>query len=374
MPIPQSLYIHIPWCVRKCPYCDFNSHALRGAIDEAGYVRHLLADLAHDLDPRPIESIFIGGGTPSLFSAAAIAALLDGINRQSPLPENCEITLEANPGTFEQAKFADYRAAGVNRLSIGVQSFDAAQLHTLGRIHNRDEAIRAVAIAEKAGFQRINLDLMFALPGQDVAGALADLRQATALAPEHISWYQLTLEPNTAFYANPPALPDSDTQIDIYEAGSAHLVAHGYRQYETSAWRAGEPCRHNLNYWQFGDYIGIGAGAHGKISYHSHIERTSRSRHPSEYLAAMQTQPEAAIRRQPIAAQDLAGEFMMNALRLIDGVPSAFLPERTGINVAQISRAIQTAQQKGLLDGNPLYFRPTPLGQRFLNDLIGLFL
>ena len=374
MPIPQSLYIHIPWCVRKCPYCDFNSHALRGAIDEAGYVRHLLADLAHDLDPRPIESIFIGGGTPSLFSAAAIAALLDGINRQSPLPENCEITLEANPGTFEQAKFADYRAAGVNRLSIGVQSFDAAQLHALGRIHNRDEAIRAVAIAEKAGFQRINLDLMFALPGQDVAGALADLRQATALAPEHISWYQLTLEPNTAFYANPPALPDSDTQIDIFEAGSAHLVAHGYRQYETSAWRAGAPCRHNLNYWQFGDYIGIGAGAHGKISSHSGITRTTRARHPRSYLAAMQGNPADAVERFQVAPSELPFEFMLNAMRLTGGVPARLFQERTGHSLAAIARPLQEATRLGLIDPNPTLLRPTERGQRYLNDLLQLFL
>ena len=374
MPIPQSLYIHIPWCVRKCPYCDFNSHALRGAIDEAGYVRHLLADLAHDLDPRPIESIFIGGGTPSLFSAAAIAALLDGINRQSPLPDTCEITLEANPGTFEQAKFADYRAAGVNRLSIGVQSFDAAQLHALGRIHNRDEAIRAVAIAEKAGFQRINLDLMFALPGQDVAGALADLRQATALAPEHISWYQLTLEPNTAFYANPPALPDSDTQIDIYEAGSAHLVAHGYRQYETSAWRAGAPCRHNLNYWQFGDYIGIGAGAHGKISSHRGIMRTTRARHPRSYLAAMQGNPADVVERFQVASSELPFEFMLNAMRLTDGVPARLFQERTGHSLAAIARPLQEATRLGLIDPDPTLLRPTERGQRYLNDLLQLFL
>ena len=288
-PIPQSLYIHIPWCVRKCPYCDFNSHALRGQIDETAYIRHLLADFAADYDGRPIYSIFIGGGTPSLLSGAAVAALLDGIARLAPLAADCEITLEANPGTFEQEKFAAYRAAGVNRLSIGVQSFADAQLQALGRIHSSAEAVRAVTLARQAGFTRINLDVMFALPGQDVAGALDDLRQAIALAPEHISWYQLTLEPNTAFYANPPVLPDSDTQIGIYEAGSALLTAGGYRQYETSAWCAGEPCRHNLNYWQYGDYLGIGAGAHGKQTRDGVITRRSKYRAPAAYQKAAGT-------------------------------------------------------------------------------------
>ncbi len=376
MPIPQSLYIHIPWCVRKCPYCDFNSHALRGAIDETGYVRHLLADLAHDLDPRPIESIFIGGGTPSLFSAAAIAALLDGINRQSPLPENCEITLEANPGTFEQAKFADYRAAGVNRLSIGVQSFDAAQLHALGRIHNRDEAIRAVAIAEKAGFQRINLDLMFALPGQDVAGALADLRQATALAPEHISWYQLTLEPNTAFYANPPALSDSDTQIDIFEAGSAHLVAHGYRQYETSAWRAGAPCRHNLNYWQYGDYLGIGAGAHGKQTRDGIITRSSKYRAPGAYQKAAGGDANPyRDNRFAVPRAEQPFEFMMNALRLKDGIPTAYLHERSVLTLADLRPTLDRLIAQGLIDpAIEQRLKTTERGFALLNNVLDAFL
>ena len=340
MPIPQSLYIHIPWCVRKCPYCDFNSHALRGAIDEAGYVRHLLADLAHDLDPRPIESIFIGGGTPSLFSAAAIAALLDGINRQSPLPETCEITLEANPGTFEQAKFADYRAAGVNRLSIGVQSFDAAQLHTLGRIHNRDEAIRAVAIAEKAGFSRINLDLMFALPGQDVAGALADLRQATALAPEHISWYQLTLEPNTAFYANPPALPDSDTQIDIFEAGSAHLSAHG------------------------------------KQTRDGVISRSSKYRAPGAYQkAAGNGENPYRDHRFAVPRAEQPFEFMMNALRLKDGVPTSYLHERSVLTLADLRPTLARLIAQGLIDpAIEQRLKTTERGFALLNNVLDAFL
>ena len=380
---PLSLYIHIPWCVQKCPYCDFNSHAQKGAIPEQDYVRHLIADLTADLahyqesvQQRPLHSIFIGGGTPSLFSAAAIAALLDGINRQSPLPENCEITLEANPGTFEQAKFADYRAAGVNRLSIGVQSFDAAQLHTLGRIHSRDEAIRAVAIAEKAGFQRINLDLMFALPGQDVAGALADLKQATALAPEHISWYQLTLEPNTAFYANPPALPDSDTQIDIYEAGSAHLVAHGYHQYETSAWRAGEACRHNLNYWQYGDYLGIGAGAHSKQTRDGIISRSSKYRAPGAYQKAAGSDANPYCdNRFAVPRAEQPFEFMMNALRLKDGVPTAYLHERSALTLADLRPTLARLVAQGLIDpAIEQRLKTTERGFALLNNVLDAFL
>ena len=375
-PIPQSLYIHIPWCVRKCPYCDFNSHALRGQIDETAYIRHLLADFAADYDGRPIYTIFIGGGTPSLFSAAAIAALLDGINRLTPLPDGCEITLEANPGTFEQAKFAGYRAAGVNRLSIGVQSFDAAQLQALGRIHNRDEALRAVAIAEKAGFQRINLDLMFALPGQDVAGALADLQQATALAPEHLSWYQLTLEPNTAFYANPPVLPDSDTQIDIYEAGSALLTASGYRQYETSAWRAGEPCRHNLNYWQYGDYLGIGAGAHGKQTRGGIITRRSKYRAPAAYQKAAGAGANPYSDQQfTVARDEQAFEFMMNALRLKDGVPTACLTERTALRLDDLRPTLDKLVAQGLLEANvDQRLQTTARGFALLNNVLDAFL
>ena len=376
MPIPQSLYIHIPWCVRKCSYCDFNSHALRGGIDEAAYIRHLLADLAHDLDPRPIETIFIGGGTPSLLSGAAIAALLDGINRLSPLPDSCEITLEANPGTFEQAKFADYRAAGINRLSIGVQSFDAAQLHTLGRIHSSDEAVRAVAIAEQAGFQRINLDLMFALPGQDVAGALSDLKQAAALAPEHISWYQLTLEPNTAFYADPPLLPDSDAQIDIYEAGCAYLTAHGYRQYETSAWRAGEPCRHNLNYWQYGDYLGIGAGAHGKQTRDGSISRSSKYRAPGAYQkAAGAGDNPYRDQRFTVPRDEQAFEFMMNALRLKDGVPTAYLHERSALTLNELRPTLDRLIAQGLLDANiEQRLKTSERGFALLNNVLDAFL
>ena len=375
-PIPQSLYIHIPWCVRKCPYCDFNSHALRGQIDETAYIRHLLTDFTADYDGRPIYSIFIGGGTPSLLSGAAVAALLDGIARLAPLAADCEITLEANPGTFEQEKFAAYRAAGVNRLSIGVQSFADAQLQALGRIHSGAEAVRAVTLARQAGFARINLDVMFALPGQDVAGALDDLRQAIALAPEHISWYQLTLEPNTAFYANPPVLPDSDTQIDIYEAGSALLTAGGYRQYETSAWRAGEPCRHNLNYWQYGDYLGIGAGAHGKQTRDGVITRCSKYRAPAAYQKAAGTGGNPYSDQQLTVARDeQAFEFMMNALRLKDGVPTAYLTERTALSLDDIRPILDTLVAQGLLAPDIEHrLQTTPRGFALLNNVLDAFL
>ena len=375
-PIPQSLYIHIPWCVRKCPYCDFNSHALRGQIDETAYIRHLLTDFTADYDGRPIYSIFIGGGTPSLLSGAAVAALLDGIAHLAPLAADCEITLEANPGTFEQEKFAAYRAAGVNRLSIGVQSFADAQLQALGRIHSSAEAVRAVTLARQAGFARINLDVMFALPGQDVAGALDDLRQAIALAPEHISWYQLTLEPNTAFYANPPVLPDSDTQIDIYEAGSALLTAGGYRQYETSAWRAGEPCRHNLNYWQYGDYLGIGAGAHGKQTRDGVITRRSKYRAPAAYQKAAGTGGNPYSDQQLTVARDeQAFEFMMNALRLKDGVPTAYLTERTALSLDDIRPTLDTLVAQGLLVPDIEHrLQTTPRGFALLNNVLDAFL
>ncbi len=376
---PLSLYIHIPWCIQKCPYCDFNSHKIKTTLDERSYIQALITDLEAELPHiwgRPIETIFIGGGTPSVFSAQAIDDLLSGIRARVKVQPEAEITLEANPGTFEREKFHGFKEAGINRLSIGVQSFNDAHLAAIGRIHNAAEAHAAIQDAVQI-FERVNIDLMYALPHQTPAQAQADAQAAIAHGTSHISAYHLTLEPNTPFGHTPPqGIPDSEAAQDIEDAVHTALAAAGYAQYETSAFATApsQRARHNLNYWQFGDYIGIGAGAHGKISYHSHIERTSRSRHPSEYLAAMQTQPENAIRRAPIAPQDLAGEFMMNALRLLDGVPSAFLPERTGINAAQISRAIQSAQQKGLLDGNPLYFRPTELGQRFLNDLIELFL
>lgn len=376
--IPLSLYAHIPWCVQKCPYCDFNSHALKNPVDESAYVRHLLADLAHDAagETRTLTAIFIGGGTPSVFGGDSIAALLQGIRAQLAVADNAEITLEANPGTFEQAKFRAYREAGVNRLSIGVQSFDAAQLKTLGRIHGAEEAEQAVRAARAAGFSRINIDLMFALPGQTPEQALADLERAVALAPEHISWYQLTLEPNTAFYANPPVLPDDDAQSDIYERGSACLRAAGYRQYETSAWTRGQPSMHNLNYWQFGDYLGIGAGAHGKLTRNGRICRTAKFKSPAVYQQARgRLANPYADQMHSVACADQPFEFMMNALRLADGVPTCLLAERTAVQLADIEPVLQKLAGQELLAGNYReHLRTTPRGFALLNDALSAFL
>ena len=350
--IPLSLYAHIPWCIQKCPYCDFNSHAIKATPDEAAYVAHLLRDLEHDIDKeaRKLSSIFIGGGTPSVFSGASITALLDGIRARLDFADNIEITLEANPGTFEQEKFRAYRDAGVNRLSIGIQSFSPAQLHQLGRIHSAEEAERAVKAAQNAGFARINTDLMFALPGQTVAEALADLERAIALEPEHISWYQLTLEPNTAFYANPPALPDDDVQTDIYEQGSALLRRAGYRQYETSAWTRDMPSTHNLNYWQFGDYLGIGAGAHGKLTSADGIRRISKFRAPTAYQQARGALANPyADQQHSVAPDEQAFEFMMNALRLADGVPTRHLETRTALTLADVQSVLQPLAARGLI-------------------------
>lgn len=376
---PLSLYVHIPWCIQKCPYCDFNSHQIKTKLDEHSYVQALLTDLQHELPHfwgRPIETIFIGGGTPSVFSAQAIDHLLSGIRALVRLQPDAEITLEANPSTFEHEKFQGFKDAGINRLSIGVQSFNNQQLKILGRIHNADEARKAIEIATNI-FERVNIDLMYALPQQTVQAACNDVQTAMAFGVSHISAYQLTLEPNTPFgHTPPPNLPEDEYAQDIEDAVHTQLMEAGFMQYETSAFAKSpqQRARHNLNYWQFGDYIGIGAGAHGKISHHDRIERTTRRRHPSDYLHAMQHDVQAAIERKIIAPQDLPFEFMMNALRLMDGVPSAYFTERTGISIAHIARHIQTAQQKGLLDNDPRFFRPTTLGKRFLNDLIGLFL
>lgn len=376
---PLSLYIHIPWCIQKCPYCDFNSHQIKSAPDERAYIRALLTDLHTELPHiwgRTVETIFIGGGTPSVFQAASIDQLLSGVRALVKLSPDAEITLEANPGTFERSKFQGFKDAGINRLSIGVQSFQAAQLTALGRIHNATEARAAIDSAVQI-FERVNVDLMYALPHQSVAQARTDVQTAIDSGAQHISAYQLTLEPNTPFAHTPPkGLPENDAAQDIEDAVHQTLCAAGFAQYETSAFaqKTAQRARHNLNYWQFGDYLGIGAGAHGKISYPTHIERTTRRRHPSDYLAAMHSTPENAIERKTIAVQDLPFEFMMNALRLIDGVPVHYFTERTGLSIAAISRQIQIAQQKGLLDSHPAWLRPTPLGQRFLNDLIEIFL
>ncbi len=375
---PLSLYIHIPWCVRKCPYCDFNSHQAKNGLPEDAYIDALLTDLQSELPNvwgRAVETVFIGGGTPSLFQAASINRLLNGVRSLVKLQPQAEITLEANPGTFEKEKFQGFKDAGITRLSIGVQSFDDAALQSLGRIHNHREALTAVETALNL-FERVNIDLMYALPNQTVQTALHDIQTAIASGASHISAYHLTMEPNTPFgHTPPPGLPQDEAALDIEEAVHGALAEAGFAHYETSAFsRPGHACRHNLNYWQFGDYIGIGAGAHGKISYPARIERTVRRRHPNDYLAAMHGKVSDGIERQTVAAEDLPFEFMMNALRLTDGVPAAWLQERTGVPAAKIAAQIRAAQTKSLLDNDPLYFRPSETGRRFLNDLLQCFL
>ena len=316
--IPLSLYLHFPWCVAKCPYCDFNSHGLRGAVPEDAYIAALIRDLDFELlqpESRPIQSIFMGGGTPSLFSGRAIASVLEAFAKRLSFAPDIEITLEANPGTVDAGYFRDYRTAGVNRLSIGVQSLNDAMLKRLGRIHGHDDAVSAVRIARAAGFDNLNLDLMFALPEQSEAEAAADLREAIALGPEHLSYYQLTLEPNTEFAARPPKLPDDDAAWAMQLAGQALLAEHGYAQYEVSAYaQAGRQSRHNRNYWQFGDYLGIGAGAHGKRTFADRIERRARHKLPKTYQAAA-GQASALQEQRDVSAPELPFEFAMNALR-----------------------------------------------------------
>ncbi|MBB2898786.1 radical SAM family heme chaperone HemW [Pseudomonas sp. AS2.8] len=373
---PLALYVHIPWCVRKCPYCDFNSHAAGPTLPEAEYVDALLADLDNDLvhvHGRPLTSIFFGGGTPSLFSAEALGRLLDGVARRLSFAPDIEITLEANPGTFEQAKFVAYRGLGINRLSIGIQSFQDAKLKALGRIHGRDEAIRAADRARAAGFDNFNLDLMHGLPEQSVADALGDLEQAIALAPTHLSWYQLTMEPNTVFWSQPPELPEDDTLWDIQEAGQARLAAAGYQQYETSAYaQPGRQARHNLNYWGFGDFLGIGAGAHAKLSApDGTLLRTWKTRLPKDYLDPAKDFQAGA---KPLEPADLPFDFMMNALRLVDGVPAAWYPQRTGQSLDSLAPALAVARRAGLLAEDEERLRPTARGQLFLNDLLQSFL
>jgi oxygen-independent coproporphyrinogen-3 oxidase len=373
--IPLGLYVHLPWCVRKCPYCDFNSHALRGDLPADAYVDALLADLAFEVPQaagRPVDSVFIGGGTPSLLPPPALARLLEGVAALLVLAGDAEITLEANPGAVDADHYAGFRAAGVNRLSIGVQSFDDRRLAALGRIHDGRAALTACASARRAGFDNLNLDLMFGLPGQDLAGALADLRTAVELGPEHLSWYQLTLEPNTAFHHAPPALPSGDDAADMSEAGLALLGAAGYAQYEVSAHaRPGRQCRHNLNYWTFGDYLGVGAGAHGKLTRpDGRIERRWRVRHPADYLAKAGSA--AALAGTRGLGEDERGvEFMMNALRLRAGVPEGLFALRAGQASEGFSRALEAARRRGLVHGDRL--GTTDLGWRFLDDVVSLF-
>ena len=373
--IPLSLYVHVPWCVRKCPYCDFNSHQQQGELPEADYVTALLQDLRIDstyIQGRSLQSIFIGGGTPSLFSAASYERLLTGIRQIVPLAADIEITLEANPGTFEQEKFSDYRKAGINRLSIGIQSFDAAHLHKLGRIHGREEALRAAAIAHAAGFDNFNLDLMFGLPDQSQAQALADLHIALSCQPTHLSWYQLTIEPNTEFFRRPPALPPDDNIADMQQAGIDLLEKNGFARYEISAYsKPGKASRHNFNYWQFGDYLGIGAGAHGKLTTIAsdafEIVRTRKTRMPQHYLAA---QGKFTAEAKAVPVNELPLEFMMNALRLTEGVDAALYCERTGQPLAELLPTLQQLQRKQLMQTCADRLEPTALGLRFLNEVL----
>ena len=381
--IPLGLYVHLPWCVHKCPYCDFNSHAPRGTPPFATYVDALLADLDADLDDcgdalreRGVETVFFGGGTPSLFAPGQIARLLDGIRVRLALATDAEITLEANPGAVERGNFAALRAAGINRLSLGAQSFDDTRLAALGRIHRSADTLAAFAEARAAGFDNINLDLMYALPGQDVDGAQADIEAALALAPEHVSHYQLMLEPGTPFARTPPpALPDADAAWAMQEACQSHLARAGYMQYEISAYaRPGRRARHNLIYWTFGDYLGIGAGAHGKLSFpDGRIQRRAKRKNPALYMQHAAT-PSRLESSGPIAAAELSFEFMLNALRLIDGVPAACFAARTGLSLDAAAAPLALARADGLLASDPAMLRPTAQGSRYLNDLLLRFM
>ncbi|TAN04520.1 MAG: radical SAM family heme chaperone HemW [Rhodanobacteraceae bacterium] len=398
--VPLSLYIHIPWCVKKCPYCDFNSHGLHGVMPERDYVAALLADLDGDLadfgeafagreiSSRPLESIFFGGGTPSLFAPDSIAAILDGAAARLPFAPDCEITLETNPGTVEHGRFDGYLKAGINRISFGVQSFDDEKLRALGRIHSSAEAEAAVKLAQDAGYANINLDLMYALPRQNLAGALTDVERALALQPTHISHYQLTLEPGTPFAKKPPPLPNHDAAWDMQEACEQRLAEAGYAQYEVSAYaQTGRRCRHNLNYWRFGDYLGIGAGAHGKLTGSGdggrgmgtasqtalQVRRRWKTKHPRTYMETA-TQRARIGGDETVTSGQLPFEFMLNTLRLNDGVPAADFTARTGLPLDAIAAPLAKARANGWLTGDPDHLQATPLGRRFLNDVIEAFL
>ncbi len=374
-PPSLGLYIHLPWCEKKCPYCDFNSHETP-AIPELQYVDTLLRDLETECKlarDRTVSTLFIGGGTPSLFSAQAIARLLTGIESLLPLSPKLEATMEANPGSAEAAKFADFRAAGINRLSLGVQSFDDERLEALGRVHNSDQARAAIEYARAAGFDSFNIDLMHGLPGQSIAGAEADLRAALAFEPAHLSWYQLTIEPNTVFHNRPPLLPVEDALADIQDSGERILAKSGYQQYEVSAYgKPGYQCRHNLNYWSFGDYLGIGAGAHGKISFaDGRIQRYAKKRQPSDYMASAGATFTAS--RHDLSVSDKVGEFMLNALRLNAGFTLAQFSERTGQKPAIIENTLQKLHGQELLEFDGQQIRASALGRRFLNTVIAAF-
>ncbi|MEC7377161.1 MAG: radical SAM family heme chaperone HemW [Pseudomonadota bacterium] len=371
---PLSLYIHIPWCVRKCPYCDFNSHALQGELPESAYLDALLEDLEQDLalvDGREISTVFIGGGTPSLMSGEFYQALFGRLRDKLALAEDAEITLEANPGTLEAGRFEAFRKAGINRLSIGVQSFDPDHLTVLGRIHDSESAHRAIQAARKAGFDNFNIDLMHGLPGQTPEQAVRDLQTALAYEPPHLSWYQLTLEPNTEFYSRPPTLPDDDRLWDIYQQGARFLREHGYRDYEVSAWCRNERAsRHNLNYWTFGDYLALGAGAHGKVSApDGRIRRYWKTRQPEAYLKRIGSRTAGTADIEP---DERSLEFLMNALRLTEGVDETLFFQRTGLPLATVGVKLDQLRKEGLLEKGRL--QATDLGQRYLNSLLERFL
>ena len=376
--IPLSLYIHMPWCVRKCPYCDFNSHAVpdgKLSLDlEQEYLQALVADFDTQIEwaqGREIQSVFIGGGTPSLISAAGYQWLFTELKQRLNFAADCEITLEANPGTLEHQPFADYLRAGINRLSIGVQSFDNEHLQRLGRIHSSDNAQKAIQQARQAGFERVNVDLMHGLPQQTLEQALLDLRLAVECGATHVSWYQLTIEPNTVFFRTQPILPEEDLLLEIQQQGEQYLKAQGFINYEVSAWRKELPSRHNLNYWQFGDYLAIGAGAHGKVSQSDGIYRFQKSRMPKDYLAKV---PAPALQWQRIDDEDMPFEFMMNALRLNEGVPSEFYQQRTGLPLSSIAATVEKLQQQQLLIEDPERLACTEKGHLFLNSVLEEFL
>lgn len=372
--IPLSLYIHVPWCERKCPYCDFNSHQVRSDFDEPAYIKTLLQDLDADIaqfgssiTDRAIQSVFIGGGTPSLFSGDSYQILFKGLRERLDFAHDAEITLEANPGSSEAEKFAGFRGAGINRLSIGIQSFNQAHLKALGRIHNPAEAIAAAGYAKQAGFDNFNLDLMFGLPEQSIEQAAADLKQAIDLSPTHLSYYQLTIEPNTLFHHNPPVTPNDEALWDIQSALQAELSENDYQQYEVSAYsKPGKRCRHNLNYWQFGDYLGIGAGAHGKLTSNDMVTRTWKIKHPKTYIENIHKiggQDEIDTQQRPF-------EFMMNALRLNDGFSIAQFEERTGSELSGIETLLQKHQQLGLINASSTHIIPTEFGHNMLNSML----
>ena len=376
---PLSLYVHIPWCVRKCPYCDFNSHEARDDIPEDRYIQALIADLEQDLPAvwgRTVESLFIGGGTPSLFSARGIEQLLSEVRARIPLKPDAEITLEANPGTVDQARFSGFREAGINRLSMGVQSFQNDLLSAIGRIHDGSEALAAIESARRAGFENINLDLMFGLPAQSTAQALLDLRTAMELQPAHLSWYELTIEPNTWFYRHPPMRPDDEILWEMQTAGRSLLSEAGYARYEVSAYaQAGRQCRHNLNYWQFGDYLGVGAGAHAKISNAATqtITRLSKEKHPQTYLEAANSNDRISTSAE-LSTDDVILEFAMNSLRLDRGFTRTAFTAATSLPVSIIETQVQSAIEKEWLTENNGAIRATATGQRYLNELLQLWM